>query len=60
MHKKTVVLTENFHSVFRSAAVFPSPKVPPIETTYLTTQYSNAKEKLCCLLKTFTQGSFQK
>ena len=44
MHKKTVVLTENFHSVFRSAAVFPSPRVPPIETTYLRPEYYMQKK----------------
>ncbi len=62
--KKATLLTKNFSvgqflEVMRLFAfsealrLFLPPRVPPIETTYLTTYYSNAKEKLCCLLKTF-------
>jgi len=65
-----VLLTKNFHvgqflEVMRLFAFSealqlfpPPPRVPPIETTYLTTQHDNAKENPHCLLKTFTQGSF--
>ena len=43
--RKAVMLTENFHPVFRSAAAFPSSlESPPVETTYLATQYDNAKK----------------